>query len=148
MARDVARLVREFDGSVDEGHPGDPAGPTSAVRAGSTTTAHPGTLMNTRLAWVELIVPTDGVLNANITCYHNFNLTLLTAGEPNVRWRLAGWRHNGTGAGVGTAVSVGYIDGIIAANSIQLRVYANTLTVDAPNPLRVCIQLIPAERWL
>lgn len=83
------------------------------------------------------------LLNTNIVFTHSLEQRVLSATEPNVKWVLCGWKHSGAGSGVGTAVSVGYCGGVVASNTIELKVFANTLTVNAGNPLTVWVWFQP-----
>ena len=133
---------RILDGQVEFGHPGNPISDASTALAGTT---HNGTLMNMAGSWVELAV---SALNTNTTCTHNLELAIPSASQPNCRWLVWGWQHDGTGAGATTQVNALYVDGTVGANSIQLKFYATTLTVGAGNKLRVTLYFIPAVRGI
>lgn len=91
---------------ISFGHPTDPNDETSDVLAGDMTAvpAHNGTLDDIDGSWVELeINGTAGTtLDDAITCSHNLFTEEATAwdeepvtDEPNVRWFVVGWEHDG-----------------------------------------------------
>jgi hypothetical protein len=142
----VNELLREFNGRVSFGHPQDPNGDTSTTLAGGTGTgAHNGTLANIEGSYVELKVT---ALDTNVSCLHRLNLQIPSASQPNVRWLVCGWQHNGTGVTDGTAtVSASYEDGTVTADDCPLRFYAaGGRTVDGDNPLGVTLFFWPAVR--
>ena len=149
----MRQITEALDGRVSFGNPQDP-GPdvTSTALAGVAATSHPGTLDNIEGTWVEVDV---AALDTAVPCYHNLNLSVPVAGEPNVRWQTFGIMHSGVGTDTGTVaatatVSVNFDEndsGTVAANSISLRFYAEaTRTVDGDNPLKVSLFFTPAVR--
>lgn len=98
----VNEVLFELDGKVDFGEPLDPNDHDSVTLAGDMTAepAHNGTRSNIWGSWVELEVET---LDDPITCHHNLYLeqpggytTEPVAGEPNCRWFVVGWQHDGS----------------------------------------------------
>lgn len=141
-------VVEVVNGNIEFGNPQDPTDPTSTTLAGSAAGAHPGTVSNILGSWVELDIDGTPALNAAVVCTHNLGVPLDPSLEPNVRWLLFGWRHNGTGAGTGSPVSVGFTTGDpITEDAISLRVFAATRTVDVTNPLRLTLFFVPAQRF-
>lgn len=138
----VDGVQRILDQQVSFGHPQDPGDDAGTALAGTT---HNGVIYNMEGTWVELRVT---VLDANTTCTHNLNLTVLSASQPNCRWLVWGYQHDGTGAGTTSTISCNYEDGTVAADSIQLRFYAVARTVDADHPLKVTLWFIPAVRGI
>jgi hypothetical protein len=148
MAEAITELQELISGNLSLGHPQDPDSDTSNIRAGEAAGNHPGTQGHIEGSWVELQVDDSPTTNSSITCYHNLNVPVAVSGEPNVRWQIWGWSHDGTGSGADTAVDVGFIAGdAVTVNSIDLFVYANTLTVDADHPLKVTLRFIPAIKF-
>lgn len=139
----VTHIMRVLDQLVEFGDPQDPGSDGSTALAGTT---HNGRMLNVRGSFVELVVEN---LNTATTCTHNLNVQLLSASQPNVRWLVFGYQHNATGAAAANAVSVVYVDGdTVGTNAIQLRFYAIGWTVNAANPLRVCLWFMPAVRGI
>ena len=139
----LSRAQRILDGGIELGNPQDPRDPASTTRADGVS--HNGTIVNGLLSWFELqLDDATNLLNTNVACIHNLDVSVLSATEPNVRWFVAGFQHSGVGTGAGSAISVGYVDGAVTSNSIQLRFYAAARTVTVAEPLKVSLLFIPA----
>lgn len=139
VAEALTLVIRVVDRQIEFGNP---QGPTAATDLAGTT--HNGTLMNIKGSWVELEIDTrDLAFEVN----HNLAVPVFD-GEMNVRWFIAGVRHDGTAAGVSAVISFNHEDGdAITENMFELRCYANGRTVDADHPVRVTLFVIPANRW-
>jgi hypothetical protein len=95
-------VLFELDGKVSFGEPLNPNDHDSLVLAGNivASPAHNGIRSNIEGSWVELEVNT---LDYPYDCNHNLYLeqpggypTEPVAGEPNCRWFVVGWQHDGT----------------------------------------------------
>lgn len=138
------RLLEIVDNRIEFGNPHDPRLDTSTTRAGD---GHNGVLSNVYGSWVDIVLDdATNLLNTNVECVHNLDVPVFSASEPNVLWLVFGFTHDGTGTGAGSTVSVGYIDGTVAANSIELRFYAAARTVTVGSPLLVRLFFIPGVR--
>jgi len=142
-------IQRVVDGDIEFGHPNDPEDITSTTPAGSTSLAHNGNVQNIAGSWVEAKYTSA---NSTFTCYHNLfpdpEYTLPVTGEPNVRWLVFGFSHDGNTIDAASTLSVDFVEGdTVAANSIQLRLHAaGTRVVDATHPVTVTLFFIPAVR--
>ena len=147
IADHLGRIRREFDGLIEFGHPYDPVptvtGIPSVVLAGSSATAHQGTLQNIRGSWAERDIDT---LDTAHLFHHNLDIPVLVAGEPNVRVFTAWIQHSGAAAVAASVISWNFEEGdAVNLNSIELRFYAEaTRTVNAGNPIKVSFFFIPA----
>lgn len=92
---------------IQFGTPADPNDETSTVLAGdiTATPVHNGTLDDVDGSWVEIEINSTvkHTLADPITCTHNLFTEEATnwpnepeTGEPNVRWFVVGWEHDGT----------------------------------------------------
>jgi hypothetical protein len=151
IAEVVTELQRVVDREIEFGNPADPTDDESSARAGLSATAHPGTLMNIKGAWVEIQLDTSIALDTEIVCHHNLNLIVAdpSGTEPNVRWIVMGiMQSSGGPGGTDAVVSVSHEEGdTVDTDSIGLRVHANNRTVNDANPLKVSLFIIPAVRW-
>lgn len=139
----LARVQRIIDGGIELGNPQDPRDPASTTTADGVS--HNGTIVNGLLSWFEVrLDDATNLLNTNVTCIHNLDVSVLAADQPNVRWFVAGLQHDGTGTGAGSTVTVIYVDGSVTSNSIQLRFHAAARTVTVASPLKVSLLFIPA----
>lgn len=161
VAEQVDNLVRVVDQEIEFGEPQDPADPTSVVRAGDFATPaegdHNGTTSNIAGSWVELHIEAPG--RTTQTCTHNLYLsdpdyTLPVTGEPNCRWMVFGWQHDGTG-GSGTTelmLNVWFQSGTVTVNAVALEVsvdvHASTLTIDGTHPLLLTLFFTRATRGI
>ena len=150
MSQAIGEIQQLLDGGVSFGHPQDPADDTSTTLAGAggASAGHNGTLANINGSWVEQSITALG----QQTFYHNLNLDVFSASNPNVRWFIAGMSHDGTDGGAGNltgaAVSVIYKEGgTVAADSIQLHVGGTGITVAAGTPLTLTLFFLPALRF-
>lgn len=146
VAEAVQEILRVLDREVGFGDPLDPTSDNSVVLAGGTgATSHNGTPSNIAGAWVELEFE---ALDTPVTATHNLNAPVIN-NEVNVRIASQTIRHSGVGATVASCLSINYEDGdTITSNSIQLRAYCTSgRTVNAANPVRVSLYLIPVTRW-
>lgn len=147
IAERVADLLR-FSSAVGFGHPGDERDPGGATLPGDTATSHPGTLVNIEGTWVRKNVTQ---LDTAIRCYHNLDVPVAVAGEPNVNIISAWFAHDGTGVNAASTISYNFeYGGADAVNKdyIDLRFYAGgTRTVDADHPIKVTLFVVPGERW-
>lgn len=93
---------------------------------------------------VEIVIDNSTLsLNTNVQCTHGLEQRVFSAAVPNVHWILCGAKHSGVGIGAGSGVSVLYVDGTVARNTIGLRFLANGLTVDVSNPLTYWLYFFP-----
>ena len=146
LVRLLTDIRRQVDGLISFGHPQDPQNEGGSTLAGSTSTAHPGTLSNMDGSWVELDVT---ALDTPVACYHNLNIPVSVSGEPNVRWLVWGWVHDGNSADVASAPAALFeeVTNTVAANSIELSFYcAGARVVDGDHPLKVTLWFMPAVR--
>lgn len=151
----VKELHRILSGEVELGHPQDPRDPNSTTLATGTAATHNGTKSNVDWSWVEANVEaTDTPVNF----VHNLNVPVIqvaAVNQPNVRWCVWGFRHNGTGTIV-TSAPIGLVHehptdaALITANSFPLRLYGGDLglgrTINAANPVRATVAFIRAIR--
>ena len=145
IAEQQRELIQVVDGLIEFGEPLDPFNPANTGRAGAAATSHPGSTSNIAGSWVEVVLETTGRITK--TCHHNLYLNdgptyvLPTAGEPNVRWLLFGWMHDGDLDSSATLdLTVAFIGGTVATNSLQLEFQVTkggTLTIDSNHPI-VC----------
>jgi hypothetical protein len=142
------RVQRVVDGRLEFGSPQDPRDPAGTALA--TGTAHNGTILNILGSWVELDVTSQ---DAPVACVHNLDVPVTSVSgvnQPNVRWLVFGWQHNGAGAAPGSTMSCNYEPtdaASITSNSFPLRFYAAGRTIGAdPNDLRVTLFFVPAVR--
>ena len=93
---------------------------------------------------VEVVIDnTTNFLNTNVQCRHGLEQRVFSAALPNVHWLLCGTKHSGVGMGAGSGVSVIYTDGTVGRNTIELRFFANAMTVNAGNPLTFYLYFFP-----
>ena len=151
-------IIQVIDGLIEFGDPLDPFDAANTGRAGATSTSHPGSTSNIHGAWVEIELTAEG--RSTKTCYHNLYLeednsgtyTLPTSGEPNVRWLLFGWGHDGVGADTNTRLdlAVYFLGGTVATNSVALEfdvtLTAGAWTLGSNNPLLVTLFFTRASR--
>ena len=149
------KITQVLDGLVEFGDPIDPFDPANTLRAGSTAGAPPGTTSNIHGSWVEIVLETTGRITK--TCTHNLYLeednstySLPVAGEPNVRWLMFGWMHDGDLDSSATLdLSVAFIGGTVATNSLQLEFQVTkggTLTIDSNHPIICTLFFTRASR--
>lgn len=91
----------------------------------------------------KVIDNTTLFVNTNVKCTHSLEQQVFSATLPNVNWIVCGARHSGLGILAGSGISVMYIDGVVARNTIELRFLAAGLTVNAANPLTVRLYFFP-----
>lgn len=141
----IKRLTRVANGLVGFGHPQDPLDDDGTTLAGASAGNHNGTTENIQGSWVELQVET---LDAATTCHHHLAVPVVTAGEPNVRWLVFGFQHDGTGASATSGAPGAQFESgdTVNEDNIQLRFYAPGRTVDGDHPLHVTLFFIPAIR--
>ena len=155
IAQQLDHLLSIVDQRIEFGEPQDSSDPTSAVRAGSTSTTHNGTLSNIAGSWVEIALTATGITNA--TCYHNLyqtnpQYTVPVTGEPNCRWQIHGIMHDGTNADATSTLSVDvfFVGGAVNTDDISLRFVVATggtaLTIDGDHPVLVTLFFTQATR--
>jgi hypothetical protein len=95
---------------------------------------------------------------STITCTHNLYLAhpqyaVPVSGQPNVRWQVFGWMHDGTGADATTELmlNVWFGGGTVSANAIALEVSvdvhaAAAPTIDADHPVLISLFFTRATR--
>lgn len=144
----VKELIQLLSGEVEFGHPQDPLDPNSATYADGSS--HNGTPSNINVSWFEADIET---VDTRIDCVHNLEAPVVVVGgnnQPNVRWPIANFVHDGTGASViSGAIGVVYEStdqGSITSNSFPLRLYAPGRTVDATHPVKMTLGFIRAVR--
>lgn len=138
--QELEKIIRR---RVEFGNPGHPVDPADVTLAGSLPALHNGSPDNMMGSWVEIEVDT---MDAPFICYHNLGVVPI-AGQVNVRWFVAGFFHDGTGANAASTISVNYETGdAVTANSIELRMYAGGTRSMAENPIKVTLFFIPAVR--
>ena len=142
------RVQRVVDGRIEFGSPQDPNDPASTTAADGVT--HNGTLLNVVGSWIQLTVT---ALDTLVACPHNLGVpvTVVTStNQPNVRWLVFGFQHDGTGATAASCFSCNYETGdaaSISEDSFPLRFYSSSgRTVDGDHPLLVSLFFIPAVR--
>jgi hypothetical protein len=141
-------VQRVVDGEIEFGTPQDPKDPASATLANGTT--HNGTLVNLKGSWVSLVVTALDTLTA---CPHNLAVPVTVVGatnQPNVRWLVFGYQHDGNSATAASCVSCNYETGdaaSISEDSFPLRFTSSSgRVVDGDHPLRVDLFFIGAVR--
>lgn len=147
--KSIEQRFREMAAAIHHigfGNPQDPNDIDSTTLAGSSATAHPGSLENIEGTWVEHTIGTSDANTVRVF-HHNLDLPVLNS-QPNVRGILMGFSHDGNTADAASTVSVGFTEGdTVAANSIELRVFVGgTRVVDDTHPLTVSLFFIPATR--
>ena len=166
LSQQVNKILQIIDNRIEFGEPQDPSDPTSTTLAGDgfetpAAGAHNGTTSNIFGSWVEVALEATGV---NIVkCYHNLYLdsttspqyTVPVSGEPNVRWLVFGYGHDGTGADAtsGLLVTPAFVSGdTVAVDYIQLRISVSTVgtavTVSADHPVIACLFFTQASQGL
>jgi hypothetical protein len=157
-AEQLKDIILVIDSKLQFGDPQDPYDPSSATLAGDTAAAghHNGTSANIDGSWVEAKAEATGA--SVVTFTHNLNIdnpqyAVPVTGEPNVRWLVFGWTHDGDGVDgtSGATVNVGFINGdTVVANSIDLRVSVATvgtaITINATHPLILTLFFTRATR--
>lgn len=102
IAQQQRDVIETIDNRIEFGEPLDPRDPTSVILAGNMAAGEPhnGTRSNILGSWVELEVST---LDFPYDCVHNLYQeqpdgypSEPVAGEPNCRWFVVGWQHDGT----------------------------------------------------
>ena len=158
IVEQISKIIQVVDGLVEFGDPIDPFDPGNTGRAGASTTAHPGSTSNIHGSWVEVILTASG--RSKKTCHHNLYLEennsgtyiLPTSGEPNVRWLVFGWLHDGTNKNASTMdCSVSFIGDTVAVNSVDLVfnvILGGTanVTVDVTHPVLCTLFFTRASR--
>ena len=106
IAQQQRDVIETIDNKIEFGEPLDPRDPESVILAGSgTPTVHNGIRSNILGSWVELEIngAVKNTLADPIMCHHNLYqeqpdtyTTEPVAGEPNCRWFVVGWQHDGT----------------------------------------------------
>jgi hypothetical protein len=150
IVQQMEEIHRVADGDIGFGHPNDPNSIGSTTAAGAADVNHNGTLENITGSWVEVTFP---ALDTAVTCHHNLfrnwpDYVLPITGEPNVRWLVFGFSHDGDTADAASTLSVNFekLD-TVAANSIQLRLYkAGARVVDGTHPVTATLFFIPAVK--
>ena len=155
----LSKVIQVVDGLVEFGDPIDPFDPGNTGRAGASSTAHPGSISNIHGSWVEVVITTAGTPQI-VECHHNLYLeennagtyTLPTSGEPNVRWLVFGWLHDGSGGDATSTLDcfVTFIGDTVAVNSVKL-VFdvvkgGTNVTVDGDHPVLCTLFFTRASR--
>jgi len=107
IAQQQRDVIETIDNRIEFGEPLDPNDPNSAfmagLAAGAGVTAHNGIRSNILGSWVELEITSRASLDYPFTCRHNLYqeqpdtyTAVPVAGEPNCRWIVMGWQHDGT----------------------------------------------------
>jgi hypothetical protein len=150
IAEAVTDVQQIVDARIEFGNPHNPAN-TTALAGSGTPTTHNGQNMNILGRWVEIEFE---ALDTAVTVTHNLGVPVFNNGaanELNVRYLTAGIRHSGAGVAGTSVLSFNHDDrdaAGIGVNSFQLRAYAPAgRTVNAANPIRVSLFVIPANRW-
>jgi hypothetical protein len=95
-------------------NPFDPSDATLAGTAASGAGSHPGNLVNIRGAWAEANIT---ALDTATTFYHNMDLDVFNAAEPNVCWTVKRWQHDNATRTLWDALDVSTPQlGTVAAN--------------------------------
>ncbi len=151
IVEQMEKIHQVVDGDIGFGFPNEEAAPTSSTAAGAAPTNHNGYVENIVGSWVEA---TFTAADTAVTCYHNLfpdpEYNLPVTGEPNVRWLVFGFSHDGTGANAASTLSVSFHEtDTVAVNSIELRCYVGGgRTIHADNPVTVTLFFVPAVRAL
>jgi len=113
---------------------------------------HNGTTENIAGSWVEVTFDTP---DSAVTCHHNLfrhwpTYTLPVTGEPNVRWLVFAFSHDGNTVDAASTLSINFEEGdTVTTNSIALRLYVGgTRVVDATHPCTATLFFVPAVRAL
>ncbi len=147
------RGPRRSKSTVEFGSPQDPDDATSTTLAGAAAANHNGTVIDMDGSWVE--VELTSTTQAAVTFNHNLflstpNYTIVSTAEPNVRWLMMGWIHDGDSASSSdVVVNVWYEGGTVTANSIPLQTkvtVGGTLTVDGDHPMKLTLFFVRADR--
>lgn len=153
VVQQMEEIHRVADGDIGFGHPNDPEDTTSTTPAGMAATSHNGSIENIAGSWVEAKWGTvDGSGDHIVTVYHNLfpdpAYTLPVTGEPNVRWLVFGFSHDGNTVDAASTLSVVFQEGdTVAANSIELQLHVGgTRVVDDTHPVTATLFFIPAVR--
>jgi hypothetical protein len=144
IVKAVTEVTRVVDGEIEFGNPQNPYDDQSTTLAGAgTPTTHNGSVQNIKGQWVEVEV---SAADTATTCTHNLNQTVAVAGEPNVRWIVFGFEHDGNTADAASTLSANFETGdTITADAIELRFYVGgTRVVDGDHKLKVTLFFIPA----
>lgn len=141
LAEYLSRVQQIVDGGLEFGSPQDPKDPASATLANGV--AHNGTLVNVAGAWFEVAV---AAADTKFDCAHNLGAPVATVAavkQPNVRWLVFGFQHDGTGADAASTLSVNYETSdaaSITTESFPLRLYAaGGRTVSADHPVKLTL---------
>ena len=157
VAQQVDELLSVVDDKIEFGEPQDPNDPTATGLAGAmgAAGAHNGTTSNVAGSWVEVRIEAAG--RTTHTCTHNLYLdspqyVVPVTGQPNCRWMVFGWQHDGEGTSGTTELmlNVWFQSGTVSANAIALEVsvdlHASTITLDGDHPILLTLFFTRATR--
>jgi hypothetical protein len=143
LVKYLAEVQRVVDSLIEFGNPQNPFDDQSSTLADGAT--HNGSLQNIHGSWVEVEVDTA---NSSVTCTHNLNVPIAVAGEPNVRWLVFGFEHDGNTADAASTLSVNFETGdTITTDAIDLYFHVGgTRVVDGDHKLKATLFFVPAVR--